>query len=460
MSDIDSRLTTIYTKHYNNDDNNSHNTEIYSLFQSILNSYNNKLWYQLTLQLKQLIKLDPQLSLDLYNDFILSFLLDKLNPLDIVNFLLFSQDNNYEHNLSDLRFLLNTFDKKLNELKNKNEPRRNYINYLYSNLLIHLEISKNQLYLNNIVVGKDYLNQFESLYLNNNNSSIFYPRSNSNSNSNSNLNSSLKEELPIFIINKFYEVNSIYYDLKGDYNSFYTTSLLYLSTLDKNNNNVIGKESEYANLNSDLQLKLCISAIKGDKIYNFGELLQHPILKDCLQTDSTAPNSPVNPKLKYVVDILISLSQGDFNRFNELLNQAAEPSSPYRDLNLFNITGEDNQTDTSTLLFLRQKICIMTLIELIFVENLRILSFEQIAKATHLTDNITDVEHLIMKAISLGLIKGSIDQVNQLVTITWVQPRIINLNQIKKMNEKLIQWNSNVQQLANRMDQYGSSIWV
>lgn len=453
MSDIDSSLTAIYTKHYNNNNNNNDNsnTEIYSLFQSILNSYNNKLWYQLTLQLKQLIKLDPQLSLDLYKNFILSFLLDKLNPLDVVNFLLLSQSNNYEHNLSDLRFLLDTFDKKLNELKNKNEPRRNYINYLYSTLLVRLEISKNQLYLNDIVIDKDYLNQFESQYLNNN----------TFSGSNSSLNSGLREELPIFIINKFYEVNSIYYDLKGDYNSFYTTSLLYLSTLDNNStNNDVDKQSEYATLNSDLPLKLCISAIKGDKIYNFGELLQHPILKDCLQTDSTVSNSHSNPKLKYVVDILISLSQGDFNRFNELLNQSTDPSSPYHELNLFNVTKEAGKTDDSTLLFLRQKICIMTLIELIFVENLRILSFEQIAAATHLTDNITDVEHLIMKAISLGLIKGSIDQVNQLVTITWVQPRIINLNQIKKMNEKLIQWNSNVQQLANRMDQYGSSIWV
>lgn len=458
MSDIDSRLTAIYTNHYSNNNSND-NPEIYPLFQSILNSYNNKLWYQLTLQLKQLIKLDPQLSLPIYRDFILSFLLDKLNPLDVVQFLLLSQENNHQQNLSDLRFLLDTFDQKLTGLKNKNEPRRNYINYLYSVLLLRLEISKNQLYLNDIIGGKDYLNQFESQYLNNssNYNSLAYS---SNSTGTGVPTSELKEELPIFIINKFYEVNSIYFDLKRDYNSFYTTSLLYLSTLEDTSTQ---HSNERAIFNSSLPLKLCVSAIKGDKIYNFGELLQHPILKDCLQTrpaPTASQNTNDHPQLKYVVDILVSLSQGDFNRFNELLNKATDPSSPYRELHLFDTTEESILDNTSTLLFLRQKICIMTLIELIFVENLRVLSFEQIAHATNLTDNINDVEHLIMKAISLGLIKGSIDQVNQLVTITWVQPRIINLNQVKKMNKKLIQWNSNVQQLADRMDQYGSSIWV
>ena len=146
------------------------------------------------------------------------------------------------------------------------------------------------------------------------------------------------------------------------------------------------------------------------------------------------------------MDILHTLSQGDFNKFNQLTNTSVSKEN-----------GLD--LDTETLLFLKQKICIMTLIELIFIENLRILSFTQIAEATRLTDNIGDVEHLVMKAISLGLLRGSIDQVNQLVTITWVQPRIINLDQVAKMNQKLIHWDEDVKQLAQRMDQYGESIW-
>lgn len=415
MSDIESTLTTIYNKYYPQDNNE----EIQTLFQSISTSYQNKLWYQLTLQLQNLIKLNPDLSSDLYNQFILTSTTDKLSPLDIIDFLLATQKNgDFTSNLTELQFLLKQFQAKIDSTK-ENEPKRNIINYNYAILVINLEIAKNQLYSNNLIEGKDLLNQFESTYISNNSS-------NSSSSHGGN-------EAPLYIINKFYQVNAVYFELKNDFNSFYTTTLLYLSTLP--NENQVLQEND-----SELPLKMCVAAIKGDRIFNFGELLQHPILKNYL-------SNPPNDKLKYVVDILHTLSQGDFNKFNELTNTTISKQN-----------GLD--LDTETLLFLKQKICIMTLIELIFIENLRILSFTQIAEATKLTDNIGDVEHLVMKAISLGLLRGSIDQVNQLVTITWVQPRIINLDQVAKMNQKLIHWDEDVKQLAQRMDQYGESIWV
>lgn len=414
MSDIDSTLTTIYTKYYPQDSSE----EIQTLFQSISTSYQNKLWYQLTLQLQKLIQVNPELASDLYSQFILTSTIDKLSPLDIIDFLLATQKHeDFNSNLTDLKLLLDQFQAKIDSTK-ENEPKRNIINYNYAILVINLEIAKNQFYLNNLIEGKDILNKFESTYISNNNN---------------NNNSNGVDEAPLYIINKFYQVDAVYFELKNDFNSFYTTTLLYLSTL-PNENQVLPEDD------SQLPLKMCIAAIKGDRIFNFGELLQHPILKNYL-------SNPPNDKLKYVVDILHTLSQGDFNKFNQLTNTSVSKEN-----------GLD--LDTETLLFLKQKICIMTLIELIFIENLRILSFTQIAEATRLTDNIGDVEHLVMKAISLGLLRGSIDQVNQLVTITWVQPRIINLDQVAKMNQKLIHWDEDVKQLAQRMDQYGESIWV
>ena len=35
-----------------------------------------------------------------------------------------------------------------------------------------------------------------------------------------------------------------------------------------------------------------------------------------------------------------------------------------------------------------------------------------------------------MKALSLGLVKGSIDQVDKKVHMTWVQPRVLDRNQV------------------------------
>jgi 26S proteasome regulatory subunit N9 len=44
--------------------------------------------------------------------------------------------------------------------------------------------------------------------------------------------------------------------------------------------------------------------------------------------------------------------------------------------------------------------------------------------------NLEEVEFLVMKALSRGLVRGSIDQVNQLVSITWVQPRVLDRKQV------------------------------
>lgn len=41
------------------------------------------------------------------------------------------------------------------------------------------------------------------------------------------------------------------------------------------------------------------------------------------------------------------------------------------------------------------------------------------------------VELLVMKALSVGLIKGNIDEVDQKVQMTWVQPRVLDVQQVK-----------------------------
>ena len=40
------------------------------------------------------------------------------------------------------------------------------------------------------------------------------------------------------------------------------------------------------------------------------------------------------------------------------------------------------------------------------------------------------VELLVMKALSVGLVRGSIDEVDKRVHMTWVQPRVLDLQQV------------------------------
>ena len=45
-----------------------------------------------------------------------------------------------------------------------------------------------------------------------------------------------------------------------------------------------------------------------------------------------------------------------------------------------------------------------------------------------------------MRALSLGLIKGKINEVQQSINVTWVQPKVLNMEQIKAMESAMEEW--------------------
>lgn len=63
--------------------------------------------------------------------------------------------------------------------------------------------------------------------------------------------------------------------------------------------------------------------------------------------------------------------------------------------------------------------------------NNRQLTFAEIAAEARLP--IDEVELLVMKGLAQGLVRGSIDQVSQQVTMTWVQPRVLDKPQVRKI---------------------------
>jgi len=51
-----------------------------------------------------------------------------------------------------------------------------------------------------------------------------------------------------------------------------------------------------------------------------------------------------------------------------------------------------------------------------------------------------------MRALSLKLVKGVIDQVEETVTFTWVQPRVLDINQVAGLKDRLGNWATTVNQ--------------
>ncbi|KAK9463673.1 uncharacterized protein V1516DRAFT_668415 [Lipomyces oligophaga] len=222
----------------------------------------------------------------------------------------------------------------------------------------------------------------------------------------------------------FYSVSADYYKVKADFAAYYRSSLRYLACI-KIEDLPIEAQRERA-------YDLSIAAFLGDSIYNFGELLLHPILESLVGTE-----------YGWLRELLFAMNVGNLTAFDNLRPQLSA------------IPILANQAE-----FLRDKFCTMALIEAVFQRPVsdRTLSFQLIAKETKLSHD--NVEFLVMRALNLGLIRGSIDQVGERVNITWLQPRVMTKDQVESMRQRLIQWDNSVNQLSSWMQTAGREVWA
>jgi 26S proteasome regulatory subunit N9 len=220
----------------------------------------------------------------------------------------------------------------------------------------------------------------------------------------------------------FYRVSANYYKGKAEYAAYYKHALLYLSCVQGDS---LSRDEKLLRAHD-----LSIAALLSDSIYNFGELLMHPILGELAGTE----NAWLHP-------LLLAFNRGDVGKFESLAVQF--PKHPLLEANMA---------------FLREKICLMALLELVFKrpQNARRrLAFSVLAAETKLP--VDEVEHLVMKALALGLVKGSIDQVDGLVMITWMQGRYLDKGQIAAVRDHMLQWEDKVNS-AQRLMKDGSGV--
>lgn len=134
------------------------------------------------------------------------------------------------------------------------------------------------------------------------------------------------------------------------------------------------------------------------------------------------------------MELLYAFNAGDLERFEKLrLHWANQPDLATHEIQL------------------RKKISLLCLMEMTFVSKGGVLTFEEIAKKTH--QNEQDVELLVMKALSLGLVKGTIDEVEKKVYLSWVQPRVLDKQQITSLRSKLEHWSKDVRKMEILLEQ-------
>ncbi len=82
---------------------------------------------------------------------------------------------------------------------------------------------------------------------------------------------------------------------------------------------------------------------------------------------------------------------------------------------------------------LENKIRLLSIVELAVTRPQRSITFDEIVNRAQIDK--MEVELLVMKALSRGLVRGAIDQVNETVHINWIQPRVLESKQVSYLIE-------------------------
>jgi 26S proteasome regulatory subunit N9 len=182
----------------------------------------------------------------------------------------------------------------------------------------------------------------------------------------------------------YYRAWASYYKIKGPAAEFYKHALLLLAY------EPLSSMSDADALT--ISFDLGIAALVGEGLYNFGELLEHPVVTTLEQTE-----------FAWLADLLRAFNAGDIPQYESLV------MSHHAKL-------EEQPALLANTTFLKEKITLMCLTETLFQRigpsGDRTVPFEVIASAANLP--VDQVEFLVMRALSLKLIRGIIDQVSTL----------------------------------------------
>lgn len=170
---------------------------------------------------------------------------------------------------------------------------------------------------------------------------------------------------------------------------------------------------------------LCLAALVGKGVYNLGTVVyENGTLLDSLKGEADG----------YLVDLMKSAALGDVGAFKMLEEHRAHL--------------EGNGCDIKAI---QEKIMLLGLVNMVFEKESgeRTMDFTDIAE--RLQVDIEQVEWIVMKSLSLGLIKGSMDQVDGVVNVTWVMPRVLDENMMSSLAQRFGEWSDKVAETKDFM---------
>lgn len=214
-----------------------------------------------------------------------------------------------------------------------------------------------------------------------------------------------------------YETAMTYYKIVGPPEAFYNEAVDYLNYYQPKEGDAAASDTK----SQTLAVDLCLAALTGEGVYNLGQVVSNPILKVLEPTPQA-----------WLVDLLKSCARGKVGDFKKLC-QETYPAQIASQPALVNM-GQQMQ----------EKITLLGLVELVFAKpaSERNLTFAEIAQGLEIP--IEQVEWVIMRAFSVKLMEGNMDQVEGSLHVTWILPRALDGDQMTELAGQFGAWATKV----------------
>lgn len=189
------------------------------------------------------------------------------------------------------------------------------------------------------------------------------------------------------------------------------------------------ERAEMAILESDmmtLAYDTAIAALLSEEIHNFGKFLNYQCFTERLAASA---------EHLWILEWLRICNDGKVEEFEQ-----------YAETHRSHI--ESNPVLTRALASVVHKVRLMALLHLVFYTpfNERTFAFDLIARRCAVP--LKRVEPLLLAALAQGIIIGKIDGLSEEVHITWVEPRVLSLQEVKELAEHVSHWKKKVMALS------------
>jgi len=210
------------------------------------------------------------------------------------------------------------------------------------------------------------------------------------------------------LYSQYYRICLQYYKMVGDAHKYLDAALKFLT----HTNAQDLAQTEQRLFASDI----CLAALLSNQCYNFSLLLSHDLIQMLSGTEHD-----------WLYRVICIFNTGNLSEWNTFSMANAQKL-------------KTEETIKGNLAFLEQKIRLMALIELVFQTppNERLIPFSVISSQCQLQTD--EVELVLIRAFSLQLLKGVIDEVDQTVLVTYCVPRSLQKSQINDLKSKIEDW--------------------